>query len=50
MQTLTLNFHDTAARILAAQVLAHFVREGVGFKALPSRDECELIVTFTGAF
>lgn len=49
MQTLTLSFHSDTARLAAAQLLAELVRQGVGFKAEPSRDEVDLVITFTGA-
>lgn len=48
--TLTLPFHSDAMRIAAAQFLAELVRQGVCFKAVTSRDEVDLVVTFTGGF
>jgi hypothetical protein len=48
-ETLTLPFHSDAARLSAMQLLAELVRQGVGFKAAPSRDEVDLVITFTGA-
>lgn len=48
-QKITLPFHSDIMRLSAAQFLAELVRQGVGFNAAPSRDEVDLVITFTGA-
>lgn len=47
---ITLSFLTDADRLIAAQLVAQLVREGVQFSATTSRDGVEFIIRCTGGY
>jgi hypothetical protein len=50
MRTITLPFVTETQRTIAAQFIAELARQGVTFKAEPTADGVEFVVTLTGGF